>query len=124
MPKSRKYNKRGGFLQNIGLSSSYGGDGVVDTISKSANDAGNSIGNFFSGTYHKVFGKKEEPNGLVGGRRRRRRTRKTRKMYGGNFTANTSLSNIASKASPISGIQTAKPCSWTGGKKTKKRRRY
>ena len=123
MPKSRKYNKRGGFLQNTGLTSNYGGNNVVDTVSKTTNDAGKSISDFFSGTYNKVFGKKEQTNGLtIGGRRKRRRTRRTQKLYGGNFKANTNLNNIASKASPISGIQTAKPCSWTGGKKTKKRR--
>jgi len=126
MPKSRKYNKRGGFLQHVGLNSGYGGNSALDTINKTANDAGKSIGDFFSGTYNKVFGKKEQSYSLTGGRRRKRcGTRKrgrTRKAYGGNFKANTNLSNIASNASPINGIQTAKPCSWVGGKKTKRRR--
>jgi hypothetical protein len=165
MPKTRRYNKKGGFLENttnsinsginsginsisstgksaidiINKSANDAGNGInsginsisttgknaIDTINKSANDAGNSIGNFFSSGYNKIFGKKEQNNYLVpstnysslsGGKKTRRR-----KKYGGKVVANTNLTNIAANAYPVSGIRTAKPCSWVGGK-TKRRR--
>jgi len=49
-----------------------------------------------------------------GGKRRRSKR-------GGSYSPNMSLNNLASSASPISGIQTVKAQTWVGGK-TKKRR--
>ena len=51
-----------------------------------------------------------------GGKRRRRR------MRGGSVTPNMSLTNLASSAAPISGIDTVKAQTWVGGKS--KRRRH
>jgi len=67
MPKSRKYNKRGGFLENTSTNINSGlntakthGTNALNTINKSANDAGKSIGDFFTNGYNKFFGKKEQ----------------------------------------------------------------
>ena len=54
-----------------------------------------------------------------------RKHRGTRKMHrGGKYVSNTSLSNLASNASPINGINTAKPCSWVGGKRKSRKGRH
>lgn len=48
----------------------------------------------------------------MGGKRRRTK----RSKRGGNYSPNISQTNLASSASPISGIQTAKALTWVGGK--------
>jgi hypothetical protein len=53
----------------------------------------------------------------TGGRKKTRR----RHMRGGNFKDNTPTTGLAAHASPISGVNTAQPHNWVGGK-TKRRR--
>jgi len=172
--KIRKYHKRGGFLENFTKSMNSGvsnisssSKGALDTINKSANDAGNSIGNFFSSGYDKVFGNKNSTSSMpssssysnssysnslptttntsltsnssissspssnilssnysstvYGGRRRKHGTKK---MYrGGSYVSNTNLNNLASNALPISGIKTAQPSTWVGGKRKSRKGR-
>jgi len=64
---------------------------------------------------------------LTGGRRRRRtrrmrtrRMRRRRTMRGG-YSANHSLNDLASTASPFSGNKTAQPQVWLGGRSRKHR---
>jgi len=185
MPKTIKYhkNKRGGFLENFTKSMnshasniSNSSKSALDTINKSASDTKNSIGNFFSSGYNKVFGNKNSTSSMpyssstmpsntmpssssssssmpsssssssmpsssiplnnasqssnilsnnysssLSGGRKHRRTRKTHR--GGKYVSNTILNNIASNASPINGINAAKPCSWVGGKKKSRKSR-
>jgi len=46
-----------------------------------------------------------------------------RKRKKGGYTANTSLTNIASSAAPVNGIPTAKAQVWVGGRKRKTKRK-
>lgn len=48
--------------------------------------------------------------------------KKTKRKYGG-YKSNTPTTGLASSASPVSGIQTAKPHTWVGGK-TKRRHKH
>lgn len=52
---------------------------------------------------------------------KRRRTRRSRR--GGSYSPNISQTNLASSASPISGIQTAKALTWVGGKTRRRKSR-
>jgi hypothetical protein len=175
MSKTRRYNKRGGFIEHVTNSISTSSKGALDTVNKSASDAGNSIGSFFSNGYNSLFGTKKTDNtykpsynsvssysnnpsynnsssytnapsysnmlsstrlpsttiptsnsslynSISGGRRIKRRRGTKKNYFGGNVIPNRSLNNIASHASPISGIKTAKPCSWVGGKSKRYRR--
>lgn len=56
--------------------------------------------------------------GYFGGRKGKR----TRRMRGG-YSDNISLTGLAAKAAPISGIESAKPHTIVGGKRSAKRRR-
>lgn len=48
---------------------------------------------------------------------RRRMTRRSRRRMSGGYTSNISMTNLASKSAPISGIKTAQPHNWVGGKR-------
>lgn len=141
MTKSKKYNKRGGFWNQA----SRGGTNVIDSISDGADKAGSGIQDFFSSGYDKLFKKKPASttstisNGIsstgasissgmsnigtgisssigatTGGGRRKR---------GGSTRGYTSLTNIASTASPVRGMYTAKAHNWVGGKTRRRRKR-
>jgi hypothetical protein len=124
-------SKKGGFWPFSDTSNSN--TGVLDTISKSADDAGEGIVNAGKsgwGYVSGLFKKKEEPSILsttvIGGKKRRRTARgrrSRRSRRGGNYSANTSLTNLASHASPIEGISSPKPCNWVGGKRRTRRHR-
>jgi hypothetical protein len=63
---------------------------------------------------------------LTGGSRFRRRIRRTRRMrrrrtMRGGYSANHSLKDLASTASPFSGNKTAQPQVWLGGRSRKHR---
>ena len=134
MTKSKKYNKRGGFWNEA----SQTGTNAINSISDSADKAGTGIQDFFSSGYDKLFKKKPASttsmissgisntgssisNGIssigatTGGGRRRKR--------GGSTKGYTSLTNIASTASPVRGMYTAKAHNWVGGKTRRRRRR-
>lgn len=120
---SRKRRMRGGFL---------------DSLTSSLTDAWNKTKSAASGAYDSATGTATStytPVGsstltyapttptststyTMGGRKRRR----TRRMRGGNFTDNISTTNLASNASPISGIPTAQPHNWVGGRRTRRHR--
>lgn len=125
MTKSRKYSKRGGFWNEA----SQTGTKVISSLGDTADKAGTGIQDFFSSGYNKIF--KKNPSSttnysnmdthtgfsnmgsITGGRRRRKRRGGTRGY--------TSLTNIASTASPVRGMYTAKAHNWVGGK-TRRRR--
>jgi hypothetical protein len=50
--------------------------------------------------------------------------RKGRRMRGGSVTPNMSLTNLASSAAPISGIDTVKAQTWVGGRTKRRRHRH
>ena len=66
------------------------------------------------------------PDSLTGGSRFRRRTRRMRRIrrrrtMRGGYSANHSLNDLASTASPFSGNKTAQPQVWLGGRSRKHR---
>jgi hypothetical protein len=132
MSKSKKYNKRGGFWNQA----SRGGTNVIDSISDGADNAGTGIQNFFSSGYDKLFNKKPSSTtssstglsttGLSSSTTGLSSTGSTtgggRKKRGGTM-GYTSLTNIASTASPVKGMYTAKAHNWVGGKTRRRRRK-
>ena len=78
-------------------------------------DMNNGTSDMNNGTSDMNNGKSDMNNG-VGGKRRRRR------MCGG-YSSNMSLTNLASSAAPISGVQTASS-SFVGGKTKRRRHRH
>ncbi len=124
MPR-RHRKMKGGFLDSLSSTLSSWGS----TISQSASDAYNKTKSAASSAYSSATGSMPTytapatsssytaPNtsytpsttSTYGGKRR-----KSRKMRGGNLAAN---------ASPISGIKTAQPHNWVGGKRTRKNKR-
>ena len=113
MPRTRK-NMKGGFLDSLSTTLSSWGS----TISQSASDAYNKAKNATTSAYNSATTNTTSTTpsyppmttSTYGGRKR------SRKMRGG---------NIASTASPISEIKTAKPHNWVGGrKKTRKYRKH
>jgi hypothetical protein len=69
--------------------------------------------NSFTSSASNLF-KPKANSTMTGGRRRRR--------HRGGYSSNTSLTNLASTASPYSGSQTAQPHNWVGGRSRKRRR--
>ena len=117
MPK--RYRKmKGGFFDSLSSTLSSWGS----SISQSASNAYNKTKSAASSAYGSATGTTSytapattssytssyTPSGAYGGKRR------SRKMRGG---------NLAATASPISGIKTAQPHNWVGGKKTRKNKR-
>ena len=60
----------------------------------------------------------QQPSSGYGGKKRHTRKR------GGGFTPNMSQTNLASTASPVSGIQTVKAQTWVGGKTRRRINRH
>jgi hypothetical protein len=50
--------------------------------------------------------------------------KRKRKMRGGSVTPNVSLTNLASRAAPVSGIDTVKAQTWVGGRTKRRRHRH
>ena len=118
MAKSKKYNKRGGFLNEV----TQTGTNVINSLEHTADKAGTGIQDFFTQGYNKIFKKNSHPTnftgmsgGLTTGGRRKRR--------GGTAKAFTSLTNIASTAAPVRGMYTARAHNWVGGKTRRRKRR-
>ena len=111
MPRRRR-NMKGGFLDSLSNTLSSWGS----SISQSASDAYNKAKNATSSAYTSstnsttpAYTPALMTTSTYGGRKR------SRKMRGG---------NIAATAAPISGIKTAQPHNWVGGKKTRKYRKH
>jgi len=137
MPRRHRKMRKGGFL-GIGESSSTdynsssdSGSGIFgsvgstlsgwgSSISDTASSAWNKTKNATTSAYDSATGTTPSTTypsttSTFGGKRKR-----SRKMRGG-FRDNTPTTGLAANASPISGIKSAQPHNWVGGK-TKKRR--
>lgn len=140
MPK-RNSNKsrrmRGGFLDSLSNSISSGWNSVSqgassmwDKTKNAASSAYSSASNTYSSATTPSLSTPTSsapstvipdtstpmyPSSATGGKKR-----KTKKMRGG-YSSNTMLTGLAASASPISGIKTAQPHHWVGGR-TKRRR--
>jgi hypothetical protein len=110
MAKSKKYNKRGGFWNEV----TQTGTNVINSLEHTADKAGTGIQDFFTQGYNKIFKKNSYPTNFTGGRRKRR---------GGTAKAFTSLTNIASTAAPVRGMYTARAHNWVGGKTRRRKKR-
>jgi hypothetical protein len=102
----RKYKKMtGGFLDSL----TTGASNLWNSTKKATTDAYNSATGTTTSTY--------TPSSITGGRTRRRKYR------GGNYSANTPLTSVASHAAPVHGIPNAQPHNWVGGKSKRRRHR-
>jgi len=109
---------KGGFLDSIGSTLS----GWGTSISDSATGAWNKTKTATTGAYDSTVGSSQpaivQPSSTSytsGGK-------KSRKTKRGGYSANSSVNNLASHASSFSG-STAKPHTYVGGRKTKRRHR-
>jgi hypothetical protein len=148
MPRRHRKMRKGGFLgfgesssnsNEYNSSNSGSGSGIFGSvgstlsgwgtsISDTASSAWNKTKNATSGAYNSATGTTPSTTypsttSTFGGKRKR-----SRKMHGG-FSDNTPTTGLAYYAAPISGIKSAQPHNWVGGKtkkrcggKTKKRR--
>ena len=134
MPRRHRKMRKGGFL-GIGESSSTdysssdsgSGSGMFGSVGSTLSGWGSSISDTASSAWNKTksatSGAYDSATGTttpsttstLGGKRKR-----SRKMRGG-FSDNTPTTGLAAHASPISGVKSAQPHNWVGGK-TKKRR--
>ena len=135
MPR-RHRKMKGGFLDSLGSTLSSWGS----SISQSASDAYNKTKNAASSAYSSVTTPSYSssttpsyttssysapltnntsymPSSSYGGKKG-----KSRKMRGG-YSNNIALTGLAANASPISGIKSAEPHNWVGGKKSRKNKR-
>ena len=135
MPR-RHRKMKGGFLDSLGSTLSSWGT----SISQSASDAYNKAKNAASSAYNSTPSYTSTstttpttmtsttmtpttttptttPSGAYGGKKG-----KSRKMRGG-YSNNIALTGLAANASPISGIKSAEPHNWVGGKKSRKNKR-
>ena len=135
MPKrNRNRRMRGGFLDSLSNSISSGWNSVSQGASsmwdRTKNAASSAYSSAASTTYTPtpatptppstippVAPTPMPPSAVNGGKRRTRKM--SRKMSGG-YSSNISLTGLAATASPISGVKTAQPHHWVGGR-TKRR---
>jgi hypothetical protein len=114
MAGSKRRKMKGGFLDSITSSLTDAWNKTKTAASGAYNSAtGSSSGSSTNTTYTSTTPTSTTTS--IGGRKRRR----TRRMRGG-FSGNTGL---AAYAAPISGIPSAQPHNWVGGKRTRRRRR-
>jgi len=144
--KKRMRNMKGGWFFDSsynGTSSSDNGSSswfnpsslfksVTSSVTNAYNNAKNALGTSSYGsanttslytpttsTYTPTTSTYTPTTTSTGGRKRR----KTRRMRGGNFTDNIPTTGLAAGASPISGIPTAQPHNWVGGRTRRHRNR-
>jgi hypothetical protein len=123
MPKTKRLNKRGGFWQEM----SQKGTQAMNSLGSTADNAGTGIQNFFVNGYNNVFKKKPTYSSTTfsttGGKRKSRKRMKYSVKKGGSHIKDyLPLNNIASNASPVYGITSAKPHQWVGGKNKRMKR--
>ena len=120
MPR-RHRKMKGGFLDSLSSTLSSWGSSISQSASNAYNKTKSAASSAYSSATSSVptssytaptttytTPSSYTPSGAYGGKRR------SRKMRGG---------NLAATASPISGIKTAQPHNWVGGKKTRKNKR-
>jgi len=124
--RSRSRKMRGGFLDSLTSSISSG----WNSLSQGASNAWNKTKSAATTAYTSATNASTTPSSYTpttpttnvtptyttGGRKR------SRKMRGG-YQPNSSTTNMAFTAAPISGIKTAQPHNWVGGK-TRRHRKH
>jgi hypothetical protein len=121
--RSRSRKMSGGFLDSLTNSISSG----WNSLSQGASNAWNKTKTATENAYTSATSSSTTPSSYTpttsvtptyttGGRKR------SRKMRGG-YQPNSSTTNLAFAASPISGIKSAQPHNWVGGK-TKRHRKH
>jgi hypothetical protein len=118
---------KGGFLDSLGSTLSSWGSSISQSASDTYNKAKNAASSAYNSTpsYTSTSTTTSSytptttttPSGAYGGKKG-----KSRKMRGG-YSNNIALTGLAANASPISGIKSAEPHNWVGGKKSRKNRR-
>ena len=133
MPR-RHRKMKGGFLESLGSTLSGWGSSISQSASNAYNKTKNATSSAYSSattpttstsytptstptTRPTTSTSTSTPSGAYGGKKR-----KSRKMRGG-YSNNVALNSLAANASPISGIKSAEPHNWVGGKKSRKNRR-
>ena len=117
MPR-RHRKMKGGFLESLGSTLSGWGSSISQSASNAYNKTKNATSSAYSSTTRPTTSTSTStPSGAYGGKKR-----KSRKMRGG-YSNNVALNSLAANASPISGIKSAEPHNWVGGKKSRKNRR-
>ena len=133
MPRRNRKMKKGGFL-GFGDSSSNNtttpGSSMFDSLGATLSGWGSTLSQDSSSLWNKTksaasgltsYGSTSTPTTYGTPTGGRKRTRRRRHMRGGNFKDNTPTTGLAAHASPISGVKTAQPHNWVGGK-TKRHR--
>ena len=135
MPKRNKSRRmKGGFLESLSNSLSSGWNSLSQGASSVWDKTKNAASSAYSSATSPSTPTPSTPTpatptpaapipppapmpspALAGGKKR-----KSKKMRGG-YASNTPLTGLAASASPISGIKTAQPHNWVGGR-TKRRR--
>ena len=94
-------------------------ESILNKVDRKLGDAAKFVKESATNLYNKASGT-EQPKGLFGttssGGKKRRSKR-------GGYSANTSLNNIAATAASYSGVKTAQPHNWVGGKSRRGNRR-
>ncbi len=144
MPR-RHRKMKGGFLESLGSTLSGWGSSISQSASNAYNKTKNATSSAYSSATTPTTSTSYTPtstpttstsytptstptstpttststtsSGAYGGKKR-----KSRKMRGG-YSNNVALNSLAANASPISGIKSAEPHNWVGGKKSRKNRR-
>ena len=135
MPR-RHRKMKGGFLDSLGSTLSSWGTSISQSASDTYNKAKNAASSAYNSTPSYISTSTTTPatmtsttmtpttttptttpSGAYGGKKG-----KSRKMRGG-YSNNIALTGLAANASPISGIKSAEPHNWVGGKKSRKNKR-
>ena len=94
-------------------------ESILNKVDRNLSYAAELVKNSATNLYNKASGN-EQPKGPFGttplGGKKRRSKR-------GGYSANTSLNNIAATAASYSGVKTAQPHNWVGGKSRRGNRR-
>jgi hypothetical protein len=123
---------KGGFLESLSGTLSSWGSSISQSASNAYNKTKNAASSAYSSattptsttpttststSYTPTSTASYTPSGAYGGKKG-----KSRKMRGG-YSNNIALTGLAANASPISGIKSAEPHNWVGGKKSRKNKR-
>jgi hypothetical protein len=126
----RRRNLKGGFLDSLGQTFSNFGSSISQGASsmwsktKKATGMDNTTSTYTPSSSSSSYTSSTAPTSSTysyGGKRVRKGTRKTKRSRtmrrGGNFSANTPIDSLASRASPFPGTLTARAHDLVGGKR-------
>ena len=123
----RRRHMKGGFLDSLSNTLSNWGSSISQGTSSMWEKTKNATSSLTNSTVNTNTSQPTMTTTTYGGRHRRRGKgtitgKRTRRMRGG-FKDNTPTTGIATHASPISGVTTAKPHNWVGGKTRRHKRK-